>query len=937
MTHGWRRFVWRDVLQQQSTALNKTTIHQPEQLKAVGRLLLNNKPLKNVRVWTQDHSQFSKTDNNGYFAFSGVSLPLSVVSKYRGINATQIIRNYSEIPSPQDLKQKRERVFAQRNEMAMMMDDVAEVEVLDEEPQMEMEQNLIAEADGDGMFDLDMQWEMEEKKAIRIRGVSVLKDFKEEEKEAALALEAVMIEMPAPAAPRYDFATGKKFKTPNLYIQPNRGNVSYHQARQFYAPSYYPNNLNQNRGGDRRQTLYWNPNISTNENGKATINYFNGDIENTFRIILEGISNQGVVVRNEHTYSIQKLVSIQAKFPTTVTHGDILEIPITIKNNQDKIVTGKLSANGISGMKAFDVTLIRNISIPPNNTHTEYYTLEVDQKSKGIKNYGFTFQHDFGSETIQKPIEIIPKGFPRAVAMSSKELQRTFTFNVNDILGSSLDGEINFYPNIMDELLTGTESIIREPYGCFEQTSSSNYPNIMVLKYMKSTNQNNPNIEQQAKAFLKKGYARLSGYECPSGGFEWWGKDPGHETLTAYGLLQFSDMQDVYNGVDQNMIDRTKNWLLKKRDGKGGYKQRGGGLDSFRGSAYEVGNAYITYALTQSGETDLLEEVEYSTKEALESKDAYRLALMALSNFNIDREEKAITCLEELRKQFNFLEDEKIQVKETVTRSYGVNRLTETAALFASGLMRQKKTDMAFLDKLIVYISGKRSSYGGFGSTQSTILALQAFTDYATIMGSTKKSGRMQVFANGNKIHEFRYNEGHRGKINVNLQPHLKKGENKITVAFDETDEALPYSGNITWTSLTPDSSPNCRLDLTTSLAKSNTKVGETVRLSAKIKNIHSENIPTPIALIGIPAGLSLQPWQLKEMTEKGIMDYYEIRGNYLIAYFTEIEKGKERILHLDLKADIPGSYKAAASTAYLYYDKQDKDWEKGTEITITN
>jgi uncharacterized protein YfaS (alpha-2-macroglobulin family) len=33
----------------------------------------------------------------------------------------------------------------------------------------------------------------------------------------------------------------------------------------------------------------------------------------------------------------------------------------------------------------------------------------------------------------------------------------------------------------MSELMSGVDAILREPYGCFEQTSSSNYPNIMVL------------------------------------------------------------------------------------------------------------------------------------------------------------------------------------------------------------------------------------------------------------------------------------------------------------------------------------------------------------------------------------------------------------------------------------------------------------------------
>lgn len=35
---------------------------------------------------------------------------------------------------------------------------------------------------------------------------------------------------------------------------------------------------------------------------------------------------------------------------------------------------------------------------------------------------------------------------------------------------------------------------------------------------------------------LRKGYQRLLTFETSSKGYEWFGKSPGHETLTGYGL-----------------------------------------------------------------------------------------------------------------------------------------------------------------------------------------------------------------------------------------------------------------------------------------------------------------------------------------------------------------------------------------------------------------
>jgi hypothetical protein len=37
------------------------------------------------------------------------------------------------------------------------------------------------------------------------------------------------------------------------------------------------------------------------------------------------------------------------------------------------------------------------------------------------------------------------------------------------------------------------------------------------------------------------------------------------------------------------------------------------------------------------------------------------------------------------------------------------------------------------------------------------------------------------------------------------------------------------------------------------------------------------------IAVIGIPSGLSAQPWQLKELQDKKLVDFYKVRKNYLV------------------------------------------------------
>ena len=125
-------------------------------------------------------------------------------------------------------------------------------------------------------------------------------------------------------------------------------------------------------------------------------------------------------------------------------------------------------------------------------------------------------------------------------------------------------------------------------------------------------------------------------------------------------------------------------------------------------------------------------------------------------------------------------------------------------------------------------------------------------------------------------------------------------------------------------------------IGLTTKISEKKIKVGETVRLAVELKNLTDEGQPMTMAIIGIPAGLSVQPWQLKEMMEKGVIDFYEISGNKIVCYYREMKPNEIRGINFDLKAEIPGEYEASASCAYLYYTNEYKCWNEAERITIT-
>ena len=67
---------------------------------------------------------------------------------------------------------------------------------------------------------------------------------------------------------------------------------------EFYSPQYPDNSIK--TLPDYRTTLYWNPKVETDANGKATVRFYASDISKRYLVTLEGVSNDGTIVHHQH-------------------------------------------------------------------------------------------------------------------------------------------------------------------------------------------------------------------------------------------------------------------------------------------------------------------------------------------------------------------------------------------------------------------------------------------------------------------------------------------------------------------------------------------------------------------------------------------------------------------------------------------------------------
>ncbi|RDV14229.1 hypothetical protein DXT99_15670 [Pontibacter diazotrophicus] len=81
----------------------------------------------------------------------------------------------------------------------------------------------------------------------------------------------------------------------------------YSKVREFYSPRHDRQSTDRNEP-DLRSTIYWNPSVTTDANGKATVTFYTADRNTSYRVIAEGISDDGKPGRGTLTFDVDSKI-----------------------------------------------------------------------------------------------------------------------------------------------------------------------------------------------------------------------------------------------------------------------------------------------------------------------------------------------------------------------------------------------------------------------------------------------------------------------------------------------------------------------------------------------------------------------------------------------------------------------------------------------------
>jgi hypothetical protein len=123
-------------------------------------------------------------------------------------------------------------------------------------------------------------------------------------------------------------------------------------------------------------------------------------------------------------------------------------------------------------------------------------------------------------------------------------------------------------------------------------------------------------------------------------------------------------------------------------------------------------------------------------------------------------------------------------------------------------------------------------------------------------------------------------------------------------------------------------------LRLSAILSAEQAKEGDLVKLNALVENVSDQNQGMTVAVIGLPAGLSLREHSPPRSANK--IASWELRGRELILCWRAMAPKAKLEVELDLRCTVPGTYRGPASHVHVYHNSERKFWIDPLNIRIT-
>uniref|UniRef100_A0A8C2TZ08 Ovostatin n=1 Tax=Coturnix japonica TaxID=93934 RepID=A0A8C2TZ08_COTJA len=296
--------------------------------------------------------------------------------------------------------------------------------------------------------------------------------------------------------------------------------------------------------------------------------------------------------------------------------------------------------------------------------------------------------------------------------------------------------------DIMGTAMQNLHQLLQMPFGSGEQNMVLFAPNIYVLDYLNKTRQLSEDVKSKTIGYLVSGYQKQLSYKHPDGSYSAFGTrdKEGNTWLTAFVYKSFAKASHfIY--IDDNVQAQTLMWLARKQKTDGCFQSAGILVNS---ALKVVKNYFCCFYLFVCLflKYTVIRNAFYCLETASEKNisDIYTQALVAYAFCLAGKAEICESFLRELQKSAKDVGGSKYweqKQRSPTENSHLLDHVPSIEVEITSYVLlallykpNRNQEDLTKASAIVQWIIRQQNSYGGFSSTQDTVVALQALAAY---------------------------------------------------------------------------------------------------------------------------------------------------------------------------------------------------------------
>jgi CD109 antigen len=696
------------------------------------------------------------------------------------------------------------------------------------------------------------------------------------------------------------------------------------------------------------ETWLW-MDLTTDANGKAVTPVTVPDSITTWMLRAVAVSKEKGLGVAEDELRVFRPFFLTIDLPYSAIRGEEFPVRVAVYNYLEQTQSVQVEIEKSDWFDLLDETT-KTIEIAANDIGSAQFMIRPN--NLGTKEVKITARSSKAADAVIKTIIIEPEGVAREIvdnlALSSGTTKAIDTSIPLVVVTDSGRAYIALTSSFLTQTIDGLDTLLQMPFGCGEQNMIVFAPDVYITKYLRESGQLKPEIMAKAEKLMITGYQRELTYRRNDGSFSAFGMSDqqGSLWLTAFVLKCFAQAKDI-TYIDESVLSEAVNWITSHQKSDGSFEAVGfvhhqemlGGLQG-----KDALTAYTAIALMEAGEKSSSgKAISYLETKLGEMADAYTLAIttyaleLAGSARRADAYNKLMAMAKEDENGLYWGSDAVMEPQAqpeggAMPRFYqDVNRSAEIETTAYATLALVKHGDAVNASRASKWLVSKRNAYGGYGSTQDTVVTLQALTEYAT-------SGRADVDLTVNlkgdgldeqlKINKDNYDVLQVVAVPVNAQIEMTvvgKGDAIGQVvrrfnlpAVEETTEKI--------------------LNIDVKYDTTEVAVNDVVKVSVALQF----NPPVPMEAgmivldVSVPTGFAPVTESVTEVTKNlANIKRYDIAGRKVIFYVENMKPGDRITFDFTVKALYPVKAKGVTSQAYSYYKPEIKGESLGAAVTV--